>query len=208
MAVFGLDEVAIQISVALILSFLVFYSGYSKVERGLRPKQVFEIISFSNPKYSMAQLNKVVALSGMALFGTGMLLQPLNQAIGPLPWKLAINSQQRTDILLIALYLLLTHFAYSFAVIYGMNPMRALYDNSKWLAIVDGVVALSLFALMTWKGRLNEGWALLALTLGVHHFLIMEMSPTGKVQCRPYAWVAVMIPVVAIGLYVRSAGLF
>ena len=201
-------------------AYLVFYSGYSKATKSLAlSKQLGPILSFRNVKFSLRELNKILALAGMTLAGASLLCNDSE------------SSQTGADLRKSAAGLLVAHSTYSqwFSMENGRDqlskfpePLRvaanagtvSFYDlslwkiwleNKRWIGILMGQGAL-LALLAESKIAAPADAPLLvpaaAMTLGLSHFVLMEIKPgpyNGSLAVRPFGY---------LGAVAGVAGLF
>ncbi|RME79898.1 MAG: hypothetical protein D6769_01070, partial [Methanobacteriota archaeon] len=60
--------------VVTVVAFLLFYGGYNNSTSSLDISLVAKIVSFSDVGFSLDQLNKIAALSGLTLLSMAFLL--------------------------------------------------------------------------------------------------------------------------------------
>lgn len=70
------SAVADTIATMVVVSFLVFYTGYSKANRRLEPRQLIDILTFRNGlRSTLKEFNKVAGLAGLTLIAGALLCQ-------------------------------------------------------------------------------------------------------------------------------------
>ena len=170
----------LQLTLLCILSYILLYSCYDKLQKKLKiiPK-LKQIFSFKNVKYSLNEINKVLALSGLTLFAYSF-----------------INLTKSHDIKKIrvyAFYILAIHGSYS------LYTFLDKYFGPKKFAMFFGSCSLTSMFLIQFE-FIDMKYSILSLIIATLHFYTMETKPNG-LQIRPYGYVALITSIIAIALY-------
>jgi hypothetical protein len=187
----------------VVASYFVLYSAYDKKSATLKPEMLTKIFGFSNLNFSLREINKVLALAGLTVFGMSFAAEPL----------FALGAASSTAFQEQAAGLLVAHGIYSTISFYGGDFMKKYVKNKRNMAIVMGDVALSVVAAEAFLGSSSlsqsvqdvskETVLAASLLLGTLHFYFMEISPgpyTGTLKVRPYGFVAFGASALALGI--------
>ncbi|MEM4295413.1 MAG: ferric reductase-like transmembrane domain-containing protein [Candidatus Anstonellales archaeon] len=199
---------AIIISIAVILAFFIFYSGYSKEKKALDFSLLYKIISFEDYTFSIKEINKLSALAGLTLLAMAFLPGPLSKLWPQIFSKYLVL---RKPIGIIGFLLILLHSYLSFVYYYKSDFYGALFNNPKVSAFIAALIAFIIFtamALTSTKEAVNkmgyEKWKLLqrtgyiALALSLIHFIIIETKPDIGFDVRPFAYIALIIALLTL----------
>jgi DMSO/TMAO reductase YedYZ heme-binding membrane subunit len=185
---------AIFFIIFLFLLILLFYSAYDKSSGNFSAEKLTKAVSFSNMNESFKELNKVTALSGLALVSIAFLLGPLSKIFPSyfqkfLAWRKLIGRA--------GLVLVIWHAFYSFFDFYSSDIGKLLAGNNS-LAIASGIFGLSIFLMMSitsnddfvkrigyenWKKLQTLGYA--GLFFAIAHFALNSIHPTKGFYMKP-----------------------
>ena len=126
----------IAITATIIVSFLIFYTGYSKAEKRMAPSGIFKVLFFtSGINHTMDQVNKLISLAGLTQLGL-VFLVPQIEKYYPNPYFTAIING-KSPLIWHALIELMIHAVLSLIVKYKWNPIK-IYTTPKWFAVSCG----------------------------------------------------------------------
>ena len=150
----------LQLSILCIISYILFYSCYDKLTKKLRiiPK-LKQIFLFKNLKYSINEINKVLALSGLTLFAYSFITHA---------------SHKDTKIRQYAFYQLMVHGSYSLYTFFDK------YYGPKKFAMFFGSCALTSMLLIELE-FIPIRYSVLSLVIATVHFYI-EISSLSTVS--------------------------
>ena len=162
-------------------SYLVLYSCYDKVKKQLQAKKLVDILSFKRTKYSLNEINKVLALSGLTLFALSF---TPNMVSSFMTYGMEKTRENAT-------FLLTLHGCYS---CYAMFDR---YFGNKQISMLLGTCSVTSLWLMK-LGYIEQKYALFTLMLSTAHFYTMESTPNG-LKIRPFGFNALIASLVTIG---------
>ncbi|MAG18419.1 MAG: hypothetical protein CL944_03015 [Candidatus Diapherotrites archaeon] len=201
---------SIIIILLFVFSIIAFYTGYSKQSGTLEPDMVFEVLSFSDFAHSIDELNKVAALAGIGLIALAFLSGPLSRLW---PKTCAWLLPTRKYVGIGGFILAALHSIYAIIIFYDLDLNQILLENPHALAIILGIIAILIFALITftstkkavkqmgyskWKTIQTTGYV--ALLLAVIHFILLETKPEIGLSVRPYGLLFLAIAIIALAM--------
>mmetsp|Transcript_41784 Transcript_41784/g.61159 ORF Transcript_41784/g.61159 Transcript_41784/m.61159 type:complete len:206 (+) Transcript_41784:132-749(+) len=191
------------ISAATLLSYLLFYTAYSKETKKLEFSLLLTVFTCGKSvDHTLVELNKAISLAGMTVFGLA-LMPPVAPTV-----------EAKNSLLFEALVMLTLHSIYSNLKYYGgknIPPLttfpRMLPDlaSSNKKIRAEGVkkasvILGSLGQMGLWLGYFEYVSFVtvslaVGLALGVAHFYTMEIDYKGVLQVRPWAYIAFPISI-------------
>ncbi|MDO8427869.1 MAG: ferric reductase-like transmembrane domain-containing protein [Candidatus Diapherotrites archaeon] len=196
------------VALAVIVSLLLFYTGYDKKTQALDFGKTIQVISFQDLSFSLKELNKVAALAGIGLLAITFLMGPLSRMF---PKKFARFLVWRKFLGLFGFGLIALHVLYSVIFIYNLSLDQMIFNNPKLEGILAGVIAFVIFMLMAltstqksvekmgyanWKKLQTTGY--IALFLSAIHFVILETKPEIGLDVRPFGKLFLALAIIAL----------
>jgi hypothetical protein len=189
----------LAVTTGIVGSYFILYSSYDKKSATIKPEMLAKIFGFSNVTFSLREINKVLALAGLTVFGLSFA-----------PAVVSLEADAASILQTHAASLLLAHGLYSTGSFYGFDPVKKYVENKRNLAIVMGDTALGLLFAETQYSSVSkaidvskENVLTASIILGTVHFYLMEITPgpfTGKLKVRPYGFVAFGASALALGI--------
>ena len=197
-------------SALVLASILLLYTAYDSKEKAVSLTRLMRVLLFDDWRYSLRELNKVLALAGIGLASIAM-------AIGPLAvdfhGAFARRLWWRKPLGLTGFAFMALHALYAIVFSYRLSAGKMFVENDRVLGVVVALPALLIFLLMAltsnaasiralgparWKALHRLGY--LALAFAVLHFAIMETALTGELGVRPYGLVFFLLPILTLVL--------
>jgi hypothetical protein len=194
-----MDSAAALTTSAVLAAYLLFYTAFDKASKTLSVGLLLDtLLVRRNLTHTLLELNKAISLAGLTVL-----------ALAYLPSFEAQSGALKVQ----ALGLLGTHSSLSFNKLYGSKLWPAIsklpkaglprlggegVEAMKFLSLSLGQSAMMSVVLGLMGYITAKQSALAALTLGTGHFYTMEIDYKGVLQVRPFAYLAVLLPVVAI----------
>lgn len=208
--------VAALVSVAVFVSYLLFYTAYSKQDKNLQVGLLVKVVTCRDGlDASLVELNKAISLAGLTVLAFAFILPPWLNSEASEGASLALQKKMCWH----AFVMLELHACYSSIKFYGskhipdlsdwkrssfasdMRQKKTFMTGVKKLSIILGAAGqialiVGCFELMHNFMRLTF---FLSVALGTAHFYSMEIDFKGKLQVRPFAFLP--FPLAAIALF-------
>jgi len=202
---FGLPEIftTCNVSVAVAVLYLVFYTGYNKLTKKLDIGLLLSVLlGRHGADFTLVELNKVSGLFGITLFALSFIP----------PFR-----EHQVGLLGNATLALWAHGTFSVLKYYGSSNIPAV---NTWLSlaagagkpmdivrVVSAITGSTALLVLTigywgWVSLIRLSW--LGLLLGVVHFITMELNHKWRLSVRPFAY----LPFVLVPLAILCAQLF
>ena len=197
------------LSAAVLGSYLLGYTMYSKKEKRLHLPGLLDVLFVRRGlDHTLVELNKAISLAGLTTLG-----------LAYLPWF----GEMRTGLVKISFGTLAVHSAYSTFKFYGGKNIPGLSTwhkifsellasksgeraiGIKKLSILLGIAATTANFLEAAGTTRSASVALASVALGFAHFYSMEVDYKLKLQVRPFAYAAVLVPVLAAANLIAQA---
>ncbi|MEK6982645.1 MAG: ferric reductase-like transmembrane domain-containing protein [Candidatus Micrarchaeota archaeon] len=191
----------------VMISLLLLYTAYDKQTKTLQFEKVITVLSFSDTKLSLNELNKITALGAIGIIAIVFMLGPLSKFF---PKIFAHYLIYRKPVGLIGFAFALIHSVYSAYVFYSFN-LDKIISGGRIIPFTAGLLSLFIFFLMAvtstesavkklgyknWKVLQTFGY--IGLLFAVVHFFVIETKPVIGFDVRPYGVAFFVIAVVAL----------
>lgn len=166
----------LTLSTTFTAAYFLFYSAYDKTEKTLVPSLLLDIFLFRRGvDFSLKEINKVISLSGL----TGTLVSFLPE----------LQPKKSKELLFVSMNLLWVHSVYSFYKWWDCNPKKLWADKPiKKVSVLLGSLGQLALAAGFWGKISPHALLLAATTLGMGHFVTMEVDYKYQLQVRPFAY--------------------
>ena len=137
------------------------------------------------------EANKAISLSGLTLFMTSYLKEPL------------LDVTTSTEVLFHSMSMLWAHTAYSAYRFYGNSLKKFMREKTiKKISVVLGMAGQLALSAGFWGYISSEALVLSSTLLGLGHFYSMEIDYKGVLQVRPYAYLPFGLAIPVLGKFV------
>ena len=198
-----MDASAALTTSAVVAAYLLLYTAYDKASRTLSvPLLLDTLLVRRNLTHTLLELNKAISLAGLTVLALAY-LPSFEAQSGPLKLQ--------------ALALLMAHSSISFNKLYGSKLWPSISKLPKVFSKGESMTALKFLSLTLGSSAQTSlilgllGYvtpktaALAAVSLGTAHFYTMEIDYKGKLQVRPFAYLALLVPAAAIASILTGA---
>ncbi len=192
----------------VLVSLLFFYTAFDKKTKAYVPENLAKVLSLTDMKHSLRELNKVAGLASIGLIASVFLLGPLARVF---PGTFGRFLYFRKPVGIMGFLIAALHGIYSAIEFYQLDIERMFFTSPKAPGVISGIVALAIFLVMTLtsnkvsverlgygKWKIIQTFGYVGLFFATLHFYILESKPETGLDVRPFGLVFFYLPIVAL----------